>query len=285
MSTFRAVFGWIGQDGGSWNEIMYVDGGSISTVPLSTKTINARLKLAHPLTLLRSVRFVQVDAPRVTRNQLINLFGTATGTASGPAPNDNAAVFSLSSLAGGSRKLWMRGIPDAWIIKDNTTGRDAPVPDMQKAFSYWVSSAALDGYGIRQLQGITPGPLSPLKILKVDGSAGNGTSAITLAAAPGYPFPARVLIGGVSKKDLPGLNGQFSLVSAPAGPVVTVPYQTPGLQIINGGNGHMRQALYSATHVFDPPSSGFDHFGAHSTRTANFRSRGARRAQRLRTSL
>lgn len=285
MPTFRVTFNFVGQDGGGWNEVYYQDGGTISSVNLSIATISARAALLHPLNRWRTVRIVQVDSPRVTRNQQVNQGGTANAAGTGPLSNGDAVVVLLSSLAGGSRKLWLRGCPAAFMLKDPVTGVDIPPAELQKRLGYYYATLAADGFGIRQLQGITPGPLTPIKILKVDGSAANGTSVVTLASAPGYPFPSRVLIGGASKKDLPALNGQFSLVSAPAGALVTIPYQTPQSLVVNGGNAKMRQALYTSTHVFDPPSCGFDHFGTHATRTVNFRSRGARRAARLRTSL
>lgn len=285
MPTFRVTFNFVGQDGGGWNEVYYQDAASIALVNLSINTISARCALLHPLNKFRTCRIVQVDSPRVTRNVNVNNFGIANNAGTGPAPNPDAVVVLMSSLAGGSRKLWLRGCPTLFIAKDNASGADAPPAELQKRLLYYFQALNADGYGIRQLQGIAPGPLSPLKVLTVDGSRKDGTSDVTLTAAPGYPFPARVLVGGASKKDLPGLNGQFSMVKAAALAVVTIPYQTPNGLVVVGGNAKMRQALYTNTHVFDPPSCGFDHFGSHATRSTNFRSRGARRVARLRTSL
>jgi hypothetical protein len=285
VPTYRNIWTFTGQDGGSWNEVYYEDQSSISATGPGLNLINARLNLLHPLNKWRAIRIVDVDVPRATRPITLNLAGGNDGGGAGPAPNSESIVCAMSSLAGGGRKLWLRGAPDSFIIKSPVTGADAPPASLTKFLGYFFAQLKVNGYGIRQLSGIVPGPLSPLKILKVDGTAGDGTSLVTLAVAPGYPFPSRVTIGGASKKDLPALNGQWSLVQAPAGAVVRIPYQTPAAGIVMGGSAHMRQAIYHTTHVFDPASCAFDHYGSHSTRSTNFRSRGARRAQRLRTSL
>jgi hypothetical protein len=191
----------------------------------------------------------------------------------------------MASSAGGTRKLWLRGCPQNLQAKDPLTGRDTPPSALLQLLASYFTKLAADGYGIRKLAPVAPGPAAPIKILSVDGSRKDGTSDVTLAQAPGYPFPSRVVVGGASKKDLPYLNGQWQLVKAPAGAIVTIPYQTPSGVIYTGGGARMRQASYSATNVFTPSLCGFDHYGSHATRSANFRSRGARRAARLRTSL
>lgn len=282
MPTFRNTLTFVGQDGSTWNEVYYQDAGGIAQTGFSNPTISGRLGLLNHLNLLRVNRITQVDVPRVTRQTIYNLPGTGGASTTPPTPNTTAIVVSLSSLTGGSRKMWIRGGNATDVAKDPTTGRDAPPPNLLFRLAQWFTLLMGDGFGLRTLQGIVPGPLTPIKILKVDGSAANGTSLVTLAAAPGYPFPSRVLIGGASKKDLPSLNGQYSLLAAPAGAIVQIGYQTPGSGIVTGGKATMRQAIYNPTHVFTDSLCGFDHYGSHATRVANFRSRGARRAARLR---
>jgi len=169
--------------------------------------------------------------------------------------------------------------------RNKDSGLDEPPSALLDALLVWFVSLAANGYGLRRLATQVPGPLQNVKILSVDGTAKDGTSLVTLAQAPGYPFPSRVVIGSASKKDLPGLNGRWSLVSAPVGAVVKIPYQTPQGLLVTGGNGKMRQESYQAINVFDPPSCSFSYFGTRTTKNPTTHSRGARRAVRNRTSL
>jgi hypothetical protein len=285
MPVFRHVLTFVGQDGGSWNEVYYESASDISSAGLTNSFIAARLDLLAALNMIRADRMADVDQPRLTRSVNYNLNGTAGVTADFPLPNTDALVLALASSAGGSRKLWMRGCPQRFQAKSFTSGRDALPGFVQKLLDTFFAALARSSLGIRKISPQSPGPTTFVKILSVDGARKDGTSDVTLAAAPGYPFPARVAIGGASKKDLPYLNGQWSLVKAPVAAVVTIPYQTPNGLVITGGNGKMRQAIYAGVNVFTPSACAFDHYGSHATRTANFRSRGARRAARLRTSL
>lgn len=285
MPTFRHTLTFVGPNGSRWNEVYYQEADNVQSAALTARFASARLALLAQPSKLRTNRIAQVDQPRVTRQVTYNLNGTGGGSFTTPAPETSAIVLGLTSAAGGSRKLWMRGLPSNYINIDQASGQDRPSSVVIGLIGTFIQEAANAKLGIRKIAGISPGPTSPIKILTVDGSRKDGTSDVTLAAAPGYPFPARVSIGGASKKDLPNLNGQWSLVKAVNLAVVTIPYQTPQGLVVVGGNAHMRQAVYPGVNVFDPNNSGFDHYGSHATRQSDFGSRGARRAARLRTSL
>ena len=287
MPTFRLVWEYVENTGSTFNEIYYVDSSTAASAVLTTNSLALnRLAFLHPLNRLVQIRSSQVDANRVTGLSIYNWYGTATSTpVVGPATPGDAIVCTLAGATSGSRRIWLRGAPDDFIIRSPNSGIDLPPPKLQDALTAWFKSLQQNGYGLRLLATQVPGPLTNLKILSVDGTAKDGTSLVTLAAAPGYPFPSRVIIGSASKKDLPALNGRWSLLAAPAGAVIRIPYQTPGGLVFTGGNAKCRQETYQTTIIFSATNCGFHHYGTRTTKNPITHSRGARRAVRIRTSL
>jgi hypothetical protein len=288
MPTFRVVWEFIEANGSGFNEVYYVDGANAaSAVGISDLLRIARLNLLHTSNKWQRIRASQVDQQRVTAQNNLSQFGLSVDTA-GPVPTGAAAVCALVGQAGGQRKLWLRGVGASSFMRNASSGADQPPAFFLQKLTQFFAGLQNDLLGIRRLMPTAPpggGVLSKIKIVTVAPNARPGLADITLAAAPGYPFPSRVLIGGASKKDLPSLNGHWQLVAAPVGALVTIPYQTPGNMTINGGNAYMRQESYFATSVFNAAGCGFDHYGTHTSRVPLFRSRGARRAARLRSAL
>lgn len=284
MPTYRIVWEYTENNGAGFNEVYYKDAADIaSALKVDENLIGSRLFMMHPLNTLLRIRVSDTTALRKTGTQPLKLTGNYGGD-SGPVAVGDAAVFALSSAAGGTRKLWMRGCPDSYIQRDPKTGIDAPPAFFQKLQFTWFTALEASGYGIRRLTPSAPGPLQKAKILSVDGTAKDGTSKLTFANAPGYPVPSQIVIGNASKKDLPGLNGTYSVLAV-NGAIVTIPYQTPLGALIVTSTATARQAVYQATAVFSAALCAFDHNGTRTSRNPLSRSRGARRAARLRLSL
>lgn len=287
MATFRVVWEFIEANGSGFNEVYYQDIPNLATIIVSNNLLNARLALLHTTNKFQRVRYSQVDQQRVTKTLGVALPGQSVDN-NGPVPTGAAAVLQLSGAAGGQRKLWLRGIGNSSYQRDPISGVDAPPAFFLQKLTTFFNALAQEGYGIRRL---TPaaqpgqGALSRIKLVTVAPSMSPGIATVTLAAAPGYPFPGRVVIGGANKKDLPAINGHWQLTSPPVGAAVTIPYQTPANMTVNGGNAYMRQEVYQATSVMSASGCAFDHFGTRTSRVPLFRSRGARRAARLRTAL
>jgi len=289
MPVFRVVWEFSDAGGATFNEVYYVTAMDAKTAATTTGGLStARCALLHPLVRLVVIRSSQVDANRVTSNVAYNMVGTAVVSPdqdAGPSTPGNAIICTLSATPTGSRKLWMRGAPDYYIQRGAASGQDFLASNVKDKLTTFFSKLQANAYGIRVLTPQTGGALSNIKILSVDGTVPGGIASVTLAAAPGYAFPSRVIIGGASKKDLPGLNGRWSLAEAPALNVVKIPYQTPQNRLVTGGNGKMRQEVYTGINVFVAENCGFSHFGTRTTKNPSSHSRGARRAVRLRTSL
>ena len=288
MAIFRVTWQYRGSAGSLWNEVYYTVASDAATAASPPSAlVNARLALLSPLNTLVAIRSAQFQATRVTAVLTRNYSGTAptsTGAANeGPETVGSCAVYSLAGSSGGARKIWLRGLSDVDIQHSVANGADDPPAGFISRLNTWVKALVNAGYGLIKVSPQTPGPLTNIKILKVDGSALNGTSILTLASAPGYPFPSRVIIGGSSPKDTPALNGRWSLNAAPVGSEISINYQTPQGIVVIGGNAHVRQEVYSGVSPFDYNLSDFAYYGTRITKNAATRSRGARRAARIRT--
>jgi hypothetical protein len=284
VATFRIVWEFTESNGSGFNEVMYKDAGTPGdAINIPGICITARLALLHPLNKLMRIRASQVDSQRVTGTFGIGLIGTAPG-AGGPTPVGAAAVCQLSSVLGTTRKLWLRGIPGPWYVRSGASGLDAPPAALEAALTEYFKQISFAQLGIRKLAPADVALRPNRKITKAAPNVMQGLTDLTLDLAPGWGLPNRVVIGGVSKKDLPSMNGHFQLVAVNAN-VITINYQTPNNTTVNGGAGKVRLESYSVTSIFNPPACSFDHYGTRTSRSPLSRSRGAKRAARLRLSL
>jgi len=290
MSTFRVTWTFAENTGSGFNEVYYIDGSTpADAIAAGSGLINARLACLHFLNRLVSIRAAQVDALRVTGLRAINLPGTAGtiagGVIVGQATPGDAMVHSLAGTTGGSRKLWMRGCPDNFIQRDPASGLDILPPGINSLFQTWYMFLANNNYGLRQIKPPAAGPLSNIKVLSVDGTATPGIALVTCQTAPGYAFPSRVIMSQFSKKDLPALNGRWSLVEAPNLATFKIPYQTPLNSLVNCRTGVVRQESYNTTNIFKAANCQWVYNGTRTTKNPSTHSRGSRRAVRIRASL
>jgi hypothetical protein len=288
MPVFRVVWQYVENTGAQFNEVYYVSASTaLAAAQTGSGLATARIALLHPLNKLMKIRSSQVDASRVTASVNYNWNGTAGplgATDEGPATPGDAIVCALSASPTGQRKIWMRGAPDEYIQRNASSGADFLFPSVRDKLATWFTALKANNYGIRSLSPQSPGPLTNVKITSVATNLLPGTATVTVVTSPGYAIPSRVIIGGASKKDLPALNGRWSLISI-LDKTFVIPYVVPQGGIVNGGNAYVRKEEYLGVNIFDPASCAFDHFGTRTTKNPITHSRGARRAVRIRTSL
>lgn len=286
MPTYRVVWEFNMNTGNTFDEVYYREATDANEAAKLIPSLQAaRLELLHPLNTFIRVRSSNVAASRDTGINTLNISGTYTND-QGPSVPGATIVFNLGAQGAGTRKLWMRGFASSAYRRDNTTGRDILLSYVDESFKTFAAALKRNGYGLRKLTAISNNPTSVYSknpIISVDGTVGNGTSVVTYKNAMTYPVPGRVVIGSTSKKDVPGLNGHFSIISQ-AGATVTIPYSTPNNILTTKAGGYIRQETYGATAVFDPALCGFSNLGTRDTKSPLSNSRGARRARRLRTS-
>jgi hypothetical protein len=286
MPTYRVIWEFNESNGSTFEEVFYIDATNAeqaAIVPTALQT--ARLALLHPLNLWVRVRVSNTQQQRDTFTQVENEAGTFK-TLAGPLAVGATVICTLSAQGGGTRKLWLRGCALSVYTRDPVTGRDAPQPFLSKPLVELFKQYAAAKYGIRKLTPINSNPLSLYSknpIVSVNGTTADGTSVITFKNPLVYPNGSRVVIAGANKKELPSLNGHFSVLNIGAS-TVTIPYRTPNDATIATGGGYIRQETYGGTNIFNADACGFAYFGTHTSKSPLSNSRGARRASRIRLS-
>jgi hypothetical protein len=284
MADFRVVWEFATPTSATWSEVYYWSGTNVGAAAKLTPTL-----LAYRLALLdRQNRFMRSRASDVTNNritavQVINRVGTAFSL-DGPDTPGNTVYVGLSSGQGASRKLAMRGCPDSFILLSVFTGQATPPPELSIGLKSFLSKLAADEYGIRKLAPAGAFPANNVLIQSVDGTITPGQATITIQGVNPLVIGGRCVIGGASKKDLPGLNGHWQVLNGTSSTIV-IPYQTPNGIKVTGGAAKVRNESYSGVQPFDPKLCGFAYYGTRKTRNPFSRSRGAQRAARLRHSL
>jgi hypothetical protein len=280
-------------NGGTWEEIWYREGGSSiePELTLTTNLVNARLALLDGLNKWLVDVVSQVGGARMTGQNTINKPGTSVNPTTRlpqPAAIGWAAVVNCVGRTGGAKRWMLRGWSEGDYFRAPTTGVDTVLPGEQALLDNCLLFLDRNNFGILRLNPSTPVINPYLSISRIDGTAGDGTTAITVKGAAGFTTPARVIIGLASLKDTPGLRGHFQAISItvnagpPATTTIVIPYRTPNNALVPNPVGRLRREDYAAVSVINNQSSDFSHVGTRTSRGGYRTSRGARRAARIR---
>jgi len=292
MAAYKVVFEFSESNGSTFSEVYYRESSSPGdAVKGLAAVIDARQLLLNRLNNFDRVRAAALDASRATAILPVNRSGWNTvgplgsDTASFdqvPLPVGAAIVCVLGGSGGGSRRLWVRGCNLGDYRRNSVTGVDQFSASFQKNFAALVVALNAAGFGIRRIGRVNPTINPARKIVSVNGTRGDGTSDVTTDGLVSLDATQRAVITRASPKDLPGLNGRFSVLKV-AGMVYTIAYRTPEDRTITATNsGYMHAEVYGALSPFDPLLCKPDHLGTRTSKNPRTRSRGARRAQRTR---
>jgi hypothetical protein len=291
MTIFKLAYNFASAGGGfgSWSEILYTDEISINNAVTTARSlINLRLQFLNAANLLKNIRVSDITNPRATAPVLVNAIGQSVGNP--PAPIDSAIVLSMvAGGPGGRRKLWLRG----WSVGD-AVRNDAGTAD--------VFDGAFQGKVINWLNGVQAQSILILKrfetglpgygwvpIYKIIPLPAKGTSrVITQGTIPVWPSNL-LTIGQASKKDLPGLNGIWSIIKS-GNLIVPDPDAGNGFfdlaYVLPEGNqvlpekGRLRPLSYYNTAIIQATGSGPQYIGGRKSKSPFSNSRGARSAAR-----
>lgn len=280
MAVFKHVWYFAGVGGDSFSETWYRDSSSLATAAVFTNSfLLPRLAMLHPLNTFQRVRVSSTD-PANSVAVPVNIGRVGTANVGTPEPIDNAIVASISGVAYGGRKWWQRGVARGHYGL-NADGSQTPAPGWQTQFEDFITAMAAANFGMYVLDK-TPARFT---IGIIDGSAADGLTVITVVGNPALAVGSFINVYNTDPKQFPGLRGTFQVVgplTVGAASTFRIRYRTPA----NGGpinaSGQIRARTFRPFTVLDPGKSGFDHYGAHDTRSTFSRSRGARRAKRLR---
>lgn len=257
-----------GQSTASFTEVYYVQASSLAdAATFNQGVITARLDLLHTSYSLRKIRISQVGSPRVSTVVTFNSPGTNDqGPTSFPASNGVAAVCTLSSKTGvgATRKVWLRGINGNAFFRNND-GNDIVSAAAQKFLRNWFIVMKKSNYEILKLSPISNFPNYPYNVTSVTPGTQAGTSVLALSGTVNAVTTPRIIVSRCSKKDAPGLNGQWQVLSA-GNNSVTINYQTPQNQTITNVNGKLRPQAYLSGLILDPDSCAFSYLATRQTR-------------------
>ena len=288
--VYKVVWNWIEGSGATWSESYWVNASTAqqaATPPLGVLT--TRLGIADPTSLLKSIRSFSTLSSRDTFINTLLISGKySSPTGAGPAPAGTSAVVSFG--APGSRTVfhWWRGLNSSLIVLNSLTGFPLPPAFLLSSIASFATYYGAAGAGIRVLN-------TPMRYQIVDLVYNPVTklSTVTYQNPPtGAPFAVasnnRVIIGLASKKDLPSLNGGWTVqnfVAAAAGATGTfqIPYTLPNGLTTIPTSAYVKNQGYSTITPYNGAFANLAFYGTRSTHSTFSDSRGARRAQRLRT--
>lgn len=286
MPNFKVVWEFGRPDGSTFGEQYYcpaTDANNATTVV--SQLDSKRLALLHPNNRLLRIRASQVGGGVPTASRTINLAGTA------PVDNPDrgtgpgwSIVIGLTGQTGGSRKLWMRGCSSADLGTPDAFGVPGVAPGFQTRLTTWARALQDNSYGILTKKKVDGVLVIKYQVVKVDGGVQPGYAYITTDVNHNLLTGNQVQFGLMDRKTLPGLNGTYTVLGVTA-TTIKVRYQVANNAVVLNNLGYAKKVLYNDVSVFDRSSVRFDYLGEHSTKSPLSRSRGARRAVRVRNSV
>jgi hypothetical protein len=287
MPTFRVAFNFSEPPNKGWTEVYYDTNTSINNInTFDPLFFNLAMQSRHQLCTLRRVRITQLGGNRISQIVPVNIQGQAPGLPAndaGPDVASTAAVCLLTSSAPiSSRRVWMRGLPDDYVERDQFSGVDTPTARGLQSINQWINLLALNAYQIQSLTPLGAEPLVMHNITAVSGTIGAGVCTLTTDGVIAPPANSRIIVYRMSPKFFPGLNGHWSVLSATPTSIViryNLVYTPPTL----AQPGKYRPETYQYGAIAGTPASGFSHFGSRDTGPGFSSGRGRRRAVRLRS--
>lgn len=283
MATFREVWAWSSSSGSQWTEVLHCEYGSISDAAhFSPEFLQYRLALASDQCTLKKIRVSDVNQPRVSVQIPINRPGLSTVVAD---EEGKAVVCNLASTAvPSSRRYYIRGVPQNACSRAAGSGADQLTAKFLKDLNLWFKTLCPpnNNYVVLPIAKVGTNGIVQVRCLSIDGTAGEGQSTITCDANAGLQAGNFVIISQASKKLLPGLNGVHQVVAV-NGNNVTINYVTPGNAEIKMNTGKLKKRLYLTGAVLNLDACGWLFTHVRKTRNFTSHSRGARRAERLRS--
>lgn len=281
-SVFKEIWTFL-SGSNKWSEVYYSTANSLDrAASFPESLLNARLVLLDPFNNLQKIRVSDTANPRASVVVYIRRSGISSLSGTGPAPASQAIVSTLvSTTFPSSRRLWMRGHAQGYASRNATTGVDTLAPTFALFLNAWFAKLADNGYVIYAANRVGQNGIVNQKVTQVDGTAGSGTSVVTLSAPPAFVAGQRVTFGSMSSKDFPGLNGEYAVQSV-AGNTFTILYATSQNLLIKANTGKVHRVLRVDNASITASRSAFSFIGERKTKNDSTGSRGARSAKRIR---
>lgn len=244
MATYKITF-IFGADKQGWSELWYVDANDIQTAGLrGLEVASSRKGLLGTGSVLEAIR---VSDEAIRNDSLIQLTPpVAAGPGVGNAIRDTPGNAWLCRIQAGAlyrRQLWLRGIPDSWIVWDQTLRKYEIPAILQARFDAFRDALVAKTFRIRATEkSPTVNPLKPITAIAADPSGvWKMTSPVHGLANQDY-----VRISGTKGSNVKQFRGIWQIFGVTADtffiPLVVVP--TSPVWYIGGGMVQRRTTSY-----------------------------------------
>lgn len=244
-----------------WNEDFWW-GGSVFA-----QCINAVEQILTPALLFRHpacfINYVRISNPfQARQSQIIHQrVPLLTPGSIQPEVTSTAAIYRMNTnVAGVSRSIWFRGLPNASVARRPTTGQDYPAGNLDAGVQSYYSALIANGFGVLSLVPVDTGdnkrhPITSVTILPPPQAGAPSQVQINTPDTFVTQTPARVILYRIPQKLLPGLTGHFTITPS-AGSFIPQGFLTPlAAATYNMVGSAFRQELYRFSN-FIPNISG-----------------------------
>lgn len=283
VNAYKQIWTFSSSNAGDWSEVFYKQAATLEQAQaISRAHMSKRLDLLSSVCYLEKVRTSEITN---LRNAGTKNYGRQGQWDTGNPQVDAAAcvVQLTSKVIPSSRKWWMRGINNDFVSRDAITGREVLTPLASGALQSFLDSLEANQYMVlpKINQAAIGNPPNP--VTQVDGTTNPGFAILTTKNAAAFLAGQIIIASQFSKKDLPGLSGQFKVIAS-AGNLVTINYTTPTNATIVTVTGKLSLYQPNVGAIISGSASAFAFYGDHQTKNVLTGSRGARSAARVRHS-
>ena len=288
MAVYRHIWQFLNGDGSTWQEIWYHQGSNLATelTSIPATLVDARIQLLMSQHNLMRIRIADTGGNRSTGVVPYVLHGGIDNTVFRTAPPGASMVIQCSGSTGGQKHWWMRGGAGT-DYQNDSAGNPSVSPGWRTKFNTLIQQIVAYQYGLRVRQTRTQQPYSNVPSIA---SASGGQAVLTLQNQRADILAgSQIICGTFNKKDLPALNGIFTVraVGTVAGPPVvttlTIDYALPnGQSAVAINRGRIRPYVATSVSTMGLTSLQLVYMGTRITKGPRANSRGARRAQRIR---
>jgi hypothetical protein len=283
MAFFRYTFTFT-QFNQQWSEIWYGQAADLQTASVIPPA--NLVPFMGPLNTSVQLLKIRVNDVALNRSSTVVTPAGVFGLNNESSPDITGATalinFSAPSVKS-SRKVWLRGLSDASIQRNQNSGIAIPSPVLRASINSYITNILNFPFLVQANAKVAVPPVAPnvwTNLSTINGTSGQGQVSL---ACPAGAVPAAysfVTLTRTDPKQWPGLRGIFQVQSVGAASF-TVNYE-PAQSVVNVTlKGRWRPINYQYGGI-DDDASGFQGFTTRKTGKNTQGGRGARSPQRLR---
>lgn len=261
-----------------WSETWYKAGDEFrAATGFTPLQISAFLQFRDPRVQLFTIRGSQIGTPRNAYLRIIS---------QGVLPNPDltydpdvsatCALMRLMTAEGLTRHLWIRGLPDQFVVRSFSTGRSIPSAGFNTALDNFRSLLPNMGLCLQKLNGTGINPWFNVTKMEPDDVFSQSTKVSLLVGSVAPPAGSRVLFKGVPTSALPYFRPQYTIQRRVDDLHFTVnyPWQS-ALVAYFPPNAYVRRVTYAYPQITEID---FERFATRDTGRPTVPSRGRRAA-------